>query len=57
MTALPTTEAVVPEWNPVSVTAENSEERQSHCVYCKISGNRGKPPPEAKKRRLEFSMF
>ena len=28
---------------------ENSEDRQSHCVYCKISGQRGKPLLEAKK--------
>ena len=48
--ALQTTEAVVPGSNPASLTVENSEDRQSHCVYCKISGQRGRPPPEAKKK-------
>ena len=41
---------VVPGSNPASLTVENSKERQSHCVYCKISGQRGRPHPEAKKR-------
>ena len=27
----------------------NSEDRQSHCVYCKISEQRGRPPLEAQK--------
>ena len=45
-----TTEAVVLGSNPPSLTLENSEDRQNHCVYCKISGQRGRPPPEAKKR-------
>ena len=48
LVALQTTEAVVPGSNPASLTAENSEDRQSHCVYCRISGQRGRPPPEAK---------
>ena len=46
-----TTEAVVPSSNPASLTLENYEDRQSHCVYCKISGQRGKPPPEAKTKK------
>ena len=49
--ALQTTEAVVPGSNPASLKAENFEDRQSHCVYCKISGARGRPPPEAKKKK------
>ena len=32
LVALQTTEAVVPDSNPSSVTVENSEDRQSHCV-------------------------
>ena len=28
----------------------NADDRQGHCVYCKIPGQNGKPPPEAKKR-------
>ena len=51
MVALQTTEAVVPGSYPASFTVENSEDRQSHCVYCKISGQRGTPPPEANKRK------
>ena len=50
LVALQTTEAVVPGSNPSSLTVENSEDRQSHCVYCKISGWRGRPPPGAQKR-------
>ena len=46
-----TTEAVVPSSNPASLTLENYEDRQSLCVYCKISGQRGKPPPEAKTKK------
>ena len=42
---------VVPGSNPASLTVENSEDRQSHCVYCKISGQRGRPLPEAKKKK------
>ena len=49
MAALQTTEAVVLGANPASLTVKNSEDRQGHSVYCKISGQRGKPPPEAKK--------
>ena len=41
LVALQTTEAVVPGSNPASLTVENSEDRQSHCAFCKI---------EAKKR-------
>ena len=48
-----TTEAVVPGSYPVSLTVENSADRQSHCVYCNISGYGGKSPPEAKKRKKE----
>ena len=51
LVALQTTEAAVPGSNSASLTVENSEDRQSHCVlvYCKISGQRGRPPPRAKK--------
>ena len=49
MVALQTSEAVVPGSNPASLTVENSEDRQSHCAYCKISGQIERPPPEAKK--------
>ena len=45
---LQTTETVVPGSYPASLTLKNSEDRQSHCVYCKISGKRGRPTPEAK---------
>ena len=51
LAALQTTEAVVPGSNPASLTVNNSEDRQSHCVYCKISGQRVKPPPETKKKK------
>ena len=51
LVALQTAEAVVPGSNPASLTVENSEDRQSHCVYCKISGQRGRPPPGAKKKK------
>ena len=44
---LQTTETVVPGSYPASLTLKNSEDRQSHCVYCKISGKRGRPTPEA----------
>ena len=50
MVALQTTEAVVPGSNPASLTVENSEDRQSHCVYCKISGREGDLPLRPKKR-------
>ena len=32
----PTSEAVVPGSNPASLTVENSENRQGHCVVCNI---------------------
>ena len=51
LAALQNTEALVTGSNPASLTVKNSEDRQSHCVYCKISGQRGKPPPGAKKRK------
>ena len=58
MVALQTAEAVVPGSNPASLTVENSEDRQSHCEYCKISGQRGRPPRgqkkiERKKNKIE----
>ena len=53
LAALQTTEAVVPVSNPASLKVKNSEDRQSHSVYCKISGQRGKPPPKTKKRKKE----
>ena len=31
-----------PGSNPTSLTVKNPEDRQSDCVYCKISGQRGK---------------
>ena len=40
MVAFQTTEPVIPGSNPASM--ENSEDRQSHCVYSKISGQRGR---------------
>ena len=43
-----TTKAVVPGSNTVSLTVED---RQSHYLYCKVSGQRGKSPPEVKKRK------
>ena len=43
MVAFQTTEPVVSGSNPASM--ENSEDRQSHCVYSKISGQRGTPSP------------
>ena len=49
MAALLTTEAVVPGLNPASLTVEISEDRQSHCVYCKISGKEGDLPLGPKK--------
>ena len=56
--ALQTTEAVVPGSNPASLTVENFEDRQSHCVYCKISGARGRPPPKTKKKLKKlFCLF
>ena len=51
LVALQTTEAMVPGSNPASLRVENSEARQSHCVHCKILGQRGRPPPEAKKKK------
>ena len=36
---------------------KNSEDRQIHCVYCKISGQRGKPPLEANKSILYKLLF
>ena len=54
MVALQTTEAVVPGSNPASLTLKNSRgQAESLCVYCKISGQRGKPPLEVKKRLRE----
>ena len=51
LVVLQTTEFVLPGSNPASLTVENSEDRQSHCVYCKISGQRRSTlPPEPKKR-------
>ena len=45
--ALQTIEAVVPGSNPGSLTMENSEDRTGHCVDCKISAPRRRPPPMA----------
>ena len=60
MAALQTTEAQVPGSNPAYLRVKNSEEvdRQSHCVliqYCKISGQRGKPPLRPKQGKDFFS--
>ena len=50
LVAFQTTEAVVLGSNPATLTVGKTlEDRQSHCVYCKISGQVAKPPPEAKK--------
>ena len=49
MAVLETTEAVVPGSNLASLTVKISED--SHCVYCKISGQKGKPFPEVKKKK------
>ena len=51
MAALQTTEAVVPGSNPASLTVKNSEDRQSHCVYCKSRGREGDLPLRPKKER------
>ena len=48
---LQTAEAVVPGSNLASLTVKNSEDSESHCVYYKISGQRGKPPPGEKKEK------
>ena len=58
MVALQTTEAVVPGSNPASLTVENSENRQSHCVYCTVKsrGREGDLPLGPKKRRLKASQ-
>ena len=56
MVALQTTEAVVPGSDLASLTVEISEYRQSHCVYCKILGQRGRPPPETKKYVYKTSV-
>ena len=55
MVALQTTEAVVPGSNPSSLTVENSEDRQSHCVYCKISGQRERPTIKPKKKKSFYA--
>ena len=56
LAALQNTEAVVPGSNPASLTLSNSEDRQSHCVFCKISGQKGKPPPAAKKEKEKMDI-
>ena len=49
---LQTTEAVVLGSKPAFLTVERSEDRQTLSIlYCKISGQRGKPPLKAKKER------
>ena len=55
--ALQTTEATDPGSNTAPITVNNSEDRQSHCVYCKISGQRGKLPPAAKKRKEQLFKY
>ena len=54
LAALQTTEAVVPGSNPASLTEKNSEDRQSHCVYCKVSGQKGKSPLRPKNERKKI---
>ena len=51
LVALQATDTVVPGLNPASLIVENSEYRQGHySMYSvKISGQRCKPTPEAKK--------
>ena len=53
LVALQATDTVVPGLNPASLIVENSEYRQGHySMYSvKISGQRCKPTPEAKKNR------
>ena len=50
LVVLQTTEAVVPGSNLASLRVENSEDRQSHCVYCTILGQIGRPPLGAQKK-------
>ena len=52
LVVLQTTEAVVPGSNPASLRVENSEDRQSHCAYCKILGQRERPPLRQKKNGM-----
>ena len=51
MVTLQTTEAAVPGSNPASLTVENSEDRQSHCVYCKNLGAERKTSPWNQKKK------
>ena len=57
MAALQTTEAVVPGSNPASLTVKNSEDRQSHCVYCKSRGREGDLPLRQKKKKFKKKYF
>ena len=51
LVALQTTEAVVPGSNPASLTVKNSEDRQSHCVYCTNLWAERKTSPRGKKKK------
>ena len=51
LVALLTTEAVVPGSNLVSLTVKNSEDRQSHFVYCKNIGAERETSPGGQKKR------
>ena len=50
LVALQTIETVVSGSDPVSLTVKNSEDRQSHHLYCKMAGQREKPTLEAEKK-------
>ena len=56
LVAFQTTKAVILGSNPASLTLENSEDRQSHCVHTgytvKSLGKEGDLPSEAKKTFL-----
>ena len=42
---------LVPGSNPASPTVKNSEDRQSHCVYCKSRGREADLPLRPKKKK------
>ena len=57
MVVLQTTEAVVPGLNPVSLTVENSEDRQSHFAYCKNLGAEWETSPWGQKNIIKKQIF
>ena len=50
LVALQTIETVVSGSDPVSLTVKNSEDRQSHHLYCKMAGQRENLPLRQKKK-------